>query len=308
MKEIKYLSPSSLKLFFSDIDQFYRQYLSDKQFDRMPQTKPMAIGSAFDARVKAYLYKELVNGGDSRFDLVALFESQVEIQNRNEVWRDSDDLFNWYKKNGMADLIRMMQGSLMEPRFEFGITSHVKTSIGGVELNGRPDCYFINKAGFPVILDWKVNGFYSNSKKSPAKGYVFSYPDMKSHRDTIVREYQGIGISNFKIEETDKDWANQLSIYGWLLGNEVGKEIIVAVDQLVGMRGEPRMAQFRGKVSQQYQEEWFKTIHKVWDHLKRGHIYMDMTLEQSQTRCKLFDDPGEKLFQIDGPQLKEMLG
>ena len=59
MRIPKSLSYSSLSLWEKDIDEFYAKYLSDHAAPRLPQTPPMAVGSAFDAEVKAALHAAL---------------------------------------------------------------------------------------------------------------------------------------------------------------------------------------------------------------------------------------------------------
>ena len=56
MRMPEYLSPTSLNVWKRDQEQFYLQYLAEKRPPREPQTQPMAVGAAFDAYVKSYLY------------------------------------------------------------------------------------------------------------------------------------------------------------------------------------------------------------------------------------------------------------
>ena len=59
MREIKYLSPSSISTFFDDRTEFYLKYCAENRPPRMKQTQPMSVGSAFDAFVKNHLVYSL---------------------------------------------------------------------------------------------------------------------------------------------------------------------------------------------------------------------------------------------------------
>ena len=84
MRHPTYLSPTSISLFYTDLREYYLQYLCDNRPERMPQTAPMAAGSAFDAYVKSYIYENLI-GKDPKFELSTLFEAQVESQHRDQM-------------------------------------------------------------------------------------------------------------------------------------------------------------------------------------------------------------------------------
>jgi len=72
-----YLSPSALGVFEKDREQYYLKYLADNRPPRMPQTEPMAVGSAFDAFVKSYLHHSLFgnHGKDNQYELNTIFEA-----------------------------------------------------------------------------------------------------------------------------------------------------------------------------------------------------------------------------------------
>lgn len=294
-RKIEYLSPTSYSIFREDPEKFYLSYLTLNRPPRPPQTIPMALGSAFDARIKSYLYEKLI-GKDPRFELTALYDAQVERQNRDEVWQDSLDLFELYQKNGLTSLLQEMAGSLTAPRFEIEVKGIVERSIHEIPLLGKPDVFYINKQGCQVIVDWKVNGYYSKYDYSPKPGYINIYPDMKTHKSTMRMPYKGMVIGSLPMEDIHDQWANQLSVYSWLLGGTVGKETITAIDQLVGKKGKTRVAQFRAKVSEEYQLDLFDNIRKVWGYIQDEHIFQDLSKEDSLNRCKLLDAHG-------GPEL-----
>ena len=78
------LSYSSLCLFEKEPDEFYVRYLANHRAPRLPQEQPAAVGRAFDAYVKAQLNWHLYDRAMSpQFEFPAIFESQVEPQNRD---------------------------------------------------------------------------------------------------------------------------------------------------------------------------------------------------------------------------------
>ena len=119
----QYLSPSALSLYKKDQVEYYRRYCCDSRPIKIPQTVPMAVGSAFDAFVKSYLFGKLCSAAPieecAKYDLTKLFNAQVETQNRQEVWEYGAHLFDMYKESGaLADLMMELSKSIDTPRFE----------------------------------------------------------------------------------------------------------------------------------------------------------------------------------------------
>jgi hypothetical protein len=344
MKTIQYLSPSSISKFYKEPREFYLNYLSENRPERFPQTKPMSIGSAFDAYVKSYLHEALFGKGNPEYELSSLFEKQVEAHNRDWAWDAGKYAFDCYKLSGaLADLMTLLSTATNDPRFEFEIrgtvggvevmvvddtnnqtpcvekaipeepmsnvtidesTGECYTAPGPLVLLGKPDVHFKNKEGFDVILDWKVNGFCGNSNTSPKPGYlklrdgwlgVQSKSHNKGHKDAFPMYHNGALINiNKKLEEVDQDWANQLSIYGWLLGLPVGSDFIVAIDQLAcgpDPSGYPkiRIAEHRTTVSKKHQEELLAKAQHVWEVVHSDHIFRDVDKELSIKQCVSLD-------------------
>lgn len=302
MRTLKYISPTSLKKFYDDRDAFYVDYLSDRNPARAPQTVPMAVGSAFDAYVKSFLVERLV-GKDPEFEFNTIFEAQVEPQNRDAALVDGKTVFDAYTKQGaLADLLIDLQGCVGRPRFETkieGFVSSVTQAIGDIPLLGKPDIFFITKKGAQVIFDWKVNGFYSNTGHSPKPGYVRIRTTDKnngnSHRDAHIMAHNGMMISiTHPLCSVEKDWAAQLAIYAWLLGESIGSQFIVAIDQIAcdKNKGTFRVAQHRSCVTPEFQRALFEKAHKMWYTLQAGHIYDHLSKQASDERCQLMEAIG----------------
>jgi len=316
MRNIKYLSPTSVKKFYSDKEDFYMTYLADNRDERPPQTQPMSVGSSFDAYIKSYLYKQLKLGDDERFELRTLFEEQVEEHNRDWAWDAGKKCFEAYKKIGAVADLMIFLINCEDPQFEFDMYGSIdivsaRLSDPGeatVNLRGKPDLYFTHldegvRVG--VLLDWKVNGYCSKRAPSPAAGYLnMRYCDgrpSKSYKECLPIRQNGITINAARRLETgNKDWATQLAIYGWLMGESIGSEFITGIDQLI-CTGEEiiGVAQHRSFISKEYQEEVWGMCKHAWARCKDGHFFDEMSIEESQNKCKVMDGNIVKAFELD---------
>jgi hypothetical protein len=306
MRKMTYLSPTSLKMFCDDKALFYMTYLADNRLPRAPQTNAMAVGSSFDAYAKSYLYNALFGKKDSRFELMALFEAQVESQNRDKAYAAGKHCFEEYKSTGaLVDMMLELKQSTTEPRFEFDIMGQVDgrregvaKDLGPVPFLGKPDVYFTNTIGARVIYDWKVNGFYSRA--SPMKGYIRCREGKQSHgshKDCIPQLWKGMKINvGFYLEQLNADWARQLAIYAWLCGEEVGtNQCIVGIDQLAcqpdSIRPYPkiRVAEHRLRLGKDFQQATFALAQDAWAVINSDHFFRDISKEESQEKCKLLE-------------------
>lgn len=289
MRQIQYLSPSSISIYNRSKEEFYITYLADVKAPRLPQNVFMAIGSAFDAYVKSFLHQHLFGkDNDPKFALLTLFEAQVEIQNRDKAFEHGKYCFEQYKKSGaLADLMLELEASKSRPMFEF----EVRGDIGGVILLGKPDLFFINRHDNKMLLDFKVNNFYGKSVISPMRGYIKYRPYGGAHKDCYIAAHNGtmINMSQY-LDETRKEWAEQLSIYGWLLGCEVGEQFIVAIDQIIGLPAgdlpEIRVAEHRLRIRKEFQEAFHLSVKRIWEIVHSDHYYREMSKEESQARCQ----------------------
>lgn len=310
MRVIKYLSPSSISKWRENRDEFYLTYLSEVRAPRFPQTRPMSIGSAADAFIKSFLYDQLFGGlAGSRFELKAIFEKQVEPQNRDWAWDHGKHAFDCYKRSGaLADLLIELQSALGTPRFEIDIEDVVKGfkegltqfDHAGVNFMGKPDVFYVNRYGMNINLDFKVNGWCS--KASPMPGYLRIRSGSGKaivegpHKNCFTQPYKGTLINCGQyLEQLNKDWATQLAIYGWLCGSDVGSDTIVAIDQFacVTRPGETypevRIAEHRLRIHSDFQWQLFAECQQIWDILHSDHIFRDLTLEDSKAKCQLLD-------------------
>ena len=306
MREIKRLSPTSLHIFESDRELFYTKYLSDAKPEWEPQSPAMAVGSSFDAFVKCNLHQHLFgNDGDGEYDLRSLFEKQVSNEELREwAWRAGKYAFDCYRTWGCYDdLLADLEQSEEDPRFEFELHG----DIDGVPFVGKPDMWY--KRNVQAVLDWKVTGFCSKYSNSPKKLYKSCRDcwgkerakptrgggEPKPHKGYVEIDHHGHKIGQHFLEEADKKWADQIAIYSWLLGVEVGDDsMVTCIDQLACKPSDDempliRVAQHRCRISAAWQNTLYKRIQDCWTILQSGHIFDDLTREESDSRCEVLD-------------------
>lgn len=306
MRKVEYLSPSSIATWRKSKEEFFLNYLADIRAPRMAQTQPMSIGSSFDAHVKSFLHEALFGkGNDPKFELKTLFEAQVESHNRDWAIIHGKHAFDCYRKCGaLSDLMLELQSAVGTPRFELDIRGAVSghregvtKNLGAVTLLGKPDVFYINRAGTYVILDWKVNGWCSARMASPMRGYCKLRTTTGTHggphKECMVMMWGGqmINVAHM-LEQLEDDWARQLTIYAWLCGMQIGDQFITAIDQLsCGPSGQVfplvRVAEHRLRVSPDYQWRVFAEAEELWEIVHSDHIFRDRSIEESKERCKI---------------------
>ena len=308
MRQPEYLSPTAIGEFLKGPENYYSKYLADHRPPRDPQTKPMSVGSSFDAFVKSYIFRALY-GHDGEFGFQTLFEKQVEKENRDWALEAGENCFKQYKKSGaLADLMIDLQGAQSAPRMEF----EVRGKIHGVTLLGKPDLFFVHKGGAKVLCDWKVNGYCAKSAVSPKKGFVkcrdgwdhslhkASRGNGEAHKDAMLVIHNGVFINGgLMLEDIDPSWARQQAIYAWLLEEDVGSDFIASIEQLAckPTTGEPvvRVATHRARISKAFQEGFIGVAKNLWERIRSKWIFTDMTIEESQARQELLDQEGKIL-------------
>jgi hypothetical protein len=317
MRSIEYLSPSAIAKFEEGVEGYYLQYLANDRPPRDEQNQAMSIGSSFDAYCKSYFHEKLFgkqHSDSNRFQFDTIFEAQVEEQHRDWARIHGKHAFEQYRSSGaLLNLLTELQASKTDPRFEFdvrgainGYRDGLQTKLGEVVLLGKPDAAFTNRDGNHIILDWKVNGWCSNYPVSPMPGYInlrdSSGKNYGSHKNCSPYELGSmtINIGTF-LEHHKEDWARQLAIYSWLVGEPIGSDFICAIDQLVckpqaGGIPAVRVAEHRLRVHANYQYKVFDRACEIWEIVHSNHIFRDMTLEDSQDRCALLDLRAEAMY------------
>lgn len=314
MRVPKYLSPTSLTKWVKDQETFYLDYLAESRPPRSPQTQPMSIGSAFDAYCKSFLHNRLFGKGHkdaNAFDLKTIFDKQVEPNNRDWAWTNGKYVFDWYIGCGaLLDMMKELEGSIGEPKFELEVQSFVSLDIHSVPFLGKPDIYLTNSQGVKMILDWKVNGYCSQHGQSPKPGYVKIFPGLESHKDAFSTKYKGVlingGIKNgtqVTLKDIDGDWNRQVNIYAWLCGCSVGEEFILGIDQIAcrgtsnGLPG-LRCAKHRYKSNTDHQIEIYRLAVECWRCCNNGpeKYFSGLTDSESKSRCDMLELRAKQMF------------
>ena len=316
MRTVEKISPTSLHLWETDREQFYLRYLAEARPEREPQSGAMAVGSSSDAFVKCALYHHIFgHDGNGEYDLKTLVNKQVQNEDiRTWAWDAGKHVFDCYRTWGLYDiLLEELLQSEEDPRFEF----ELKGLVGDVPVTGKPDLWY--KRNVQVVYDWKVNNYCSKNAASPKKFYKTCRdcwgPDQgkptRGFKDGVVKahpkykeiDHFGHLIGDHWLEEVDKTWADQLCIYSWLLGSEVGdSDVIVGLDQIACKPADPpliRVAQHRCRVSKQWQESLYARLQACWKTIQSGHIFDDLSREDSDATCEVLDMPqpmGDEAF------------
>ena len=297
LRKPKYLSFSSVSLFYKDRKEFFRKYICPIKVPRLKQMRAAAVGSAFDSLVKAALSADIYGqGARPEYALEVLFEDAVEKQNRDIALEDGWRCFDAYKvSSAYTSLLLMFKDAQRPPEFERDANAH----LFNIPVFGKTDCDFVDRYGNLVILDWKVKGFCSKYGASPAKGYGccldgwIESPHSRSHNmahklfDPVV--YNGVTINGNGIENCFEKWAQQLSLYGWILGQPIGSDThIVCVDELCCKYQGPdkhptiRVAHHASRISKPFQNDYFGKIKQCWERVTEGAIFdenNDMMIE-----------------------------
>lgn len=334
MRTPTYLSYSALSLFEADPEEFYLKYLSENRPARLPQTGPMCVGSSFDAYVKAALHEALFGkGSDPEYEFDRLFTDQVDEPNRDFALPAGLFCFEQYKATGAYDeLLALLQTSTEPPRFECKLTG----DIGGAPFLGKPDCRFVlnlDEGRISVVFDWKVKGFCSKYSASPSKGYALcrdGYPPIankkgvlkssqshgKSHKMYMPWIFRGLTINRDYMESCNESYADQCSLYGWLLGEPVGGETLVFIDELVCKpagdvtQGEYpfiRVANHRARVKPEYQQALVERVERCWNAIITEHVFLELSAEESKLRAEALDQMATALVS-DGSDEENWFG
>ena len=310
MRTPAYLSYSAQSKYKENIDEFVLRYLSDDRPDREPQGKPASVGSAFDAKVKAHMYTHSYGEGymPEKYSFEALFEKQVEPQNRDFAGAEGLHVFESYQTAGFLDRLKALADRAVEaPQYEF----RVEATVGGVPLLGLPDGYFrlpIEDSAaetLNVIADFKVNGYCGKAATSPNPGFLLcrdgyvatkqSRSHATTHKNATVSNYKGIEIGGW-MEDACEAWASQLSGYAWCMGEPVGSEdVVLLIHQIVAKpmpnaRPLLRCAEFAGPVRKPFQDFLLTSYQQLWNAITNDHIYPELSKEESQKRFKLMNE------------------
>lgn len=275
VKPLRFFSPTSFRQACECELSFYYQRMSEFELVRMPQTEAMAIGTAFDAFVKAEIARLL--GKPNRLNQLL---GGLEEQNLNVI-PHANALFEAYNYCGRVE--ELMKEGIEDIELSIERTvggskvAGTQVNLGGVPIFGKPDM----RLGFGHS-DWKVNGFGSKTGQSPKPGYKscktvkfkypigsvffegnsFSYTGEKGHHERFGEP----------LELIDSKWAEQLLFYSWLDGVPIEGDRQVGIEQ-IAIRGETvAFASFRTKISKEFALNTYATLVDKWQRFNQGEF------------------------------------
>ena len=202
-KDIR-LSCTQVDKFQRSPQEWFDEYIL--KLSKVPQTKPMCVGSAFDSYCKHKLAVDLFGPNHPEtLEMAKQFENSVEEVNRDFARVAGAYCLKKYMECGRYDQLLKFLATQDEVHFESLIEVPVGVIVADVdrvaskvvgkaclkEGTGRPetvnfimkpDC-FSQAGGVYTILDWKVNGFCSKDGGKPEKGYYRgpNGPNPKGH-------------------------------------------------------------------------------------------------------------------------------
>ena len=282
LKSINYFSPTSYQQACACEYSFYRERHSETPYIRLPQTKPMAVGYAFESFVKAELAFVLGKSNDRKNTLAKLLEN-VEEHNL-ECIAIGHDLFDKYQFWGCFD--RLVKDGLHD--IELSIHQTVQGElvagkegeVSGVPIFGKPDATMLNRGDNSLIpTDWKVNGHGSATGQSPKPGYIRCFVDGQDKGQHIT-----YGIAT--LEQINREWAIQLLFYNWMLGNK--SPFFGAIEQ-VAIRGNTvAFTSYRARISDDFIQEHLSRLIDLWGRFNKGQFAEP---EPGQWKCEPYGFP-----------------
>ena len=294
-----YLSPSSINQWIDDPEEFFLKYIV--RVPRQPQTKPMAIGSAFDSCIKSYLVSSIVEDNYSKKRHKQLYyeylADTVEPHLFNWAKEQGIIIFNMYKETGVLEhlLQDIVPGSLLPLE---SLSQEVEVEGCVVPLLGKPDLLWDSRShGCKIVDDWKCNGACSKYNKSPNPGYVDLFPSRALHKSCILED----GVNTQPVHPM---YLMQLTIYKVLTGAE-----IVGINQLVfgtcvpPTLGTLRVALHRHRISKQIVRDCLQIARDLWLHIQNytkgmgfGNIISAERCEQLLLQGEMLKDPTVRML------------
>lgn len=285
MKLPTYLSNSSLQLWETDRREYYLRYLADCRPPKIAQTLPMSVGSSFDGLVKNAIEK--MCGLEVR-DYSGQIEAAPGTAARDAAVAAGADVMQFYRSvNGIS---RLLCTGL--PRMEFSVEGDIPGTagcIGGaVRLLGKPDLYY-RIGGHAIVHDWKVNGYCS--KASPCKGYIWDSKSGTCHKG-LTPKVMRVGDQCLMIGSSDHFmWLDQLTSYGWLLGEALGDSFLLQVHQITRTSegGPLRLTEHRCYTEAGHQRSLRDRYVGCWEAIHSGRCFTDMGLEEDISEQRHLD-------------------
>ena len=139
---------------------------------------------------------------------------------------------------------------------------------------------------------------YKSEKPSKSHG--------TQHTNYMDFNHRGLTINVGYMEYCNDEYADQLCLYGWLLGEKPGDENVVGmIEEIVAKPASPtpllRVANHRARIKADHQQKLQDRVARCWEAVKPGHVFTDLTPEENAGRCQVLDDTAVGLGTGAGP-------
>ena len=118
----------------------------------------------------------------------------------------------------------------------------------------------------------------------------------KAHENYPPYDHHGFEINQFYMEAGNDEYADQLCLYGWLLGEQIGdEEVVCCIDEIVSKympEGKPllRVAQYRARVSNAHQMTVLASMADCWEAITSGWIFRDLSRDENDAKCQHLEE------------------
>jgi hypothetical protein len=234
--------------------EFYFRRLGPLEFapPKEPQSFPAASGIAFDAYVKNWLASKC------KIECPSLQYMLREVsEERDQAILLGAKLLEGYEASGAL-------GSLQMEGIKALALTHEDFAPGtNVPIQTRLDAI----TGFGVH-DWKVKGAGAPGERSPTPGYVRLYDSLKGCRTNPSphpRAYEAF-------DTIDPEWATQLTMYSWAIGQPIGESLASVDEVIVGADGRVRVACFRTRITEAFQRQVRDRLIEAWALIREERV------------------------------------
>jgi hypothetical protein len=278
------LSYSSWALFEKDQEEFFVRYLAGNRAPRLPQENYMSVGSSFDAYVKAALHSppclapatirtsssascSRIRSRSTTATGRSVLASTSSTATCSRVPTTSCSSCSRLRSSHRGSRRRSTPRStacLSPASRTFGSCRSSLTLIRcgwcstGRSRASAPSMVPARARAMPCAVMATVPWGQNVTKKDP--GGKPSKSHNTSHANYLDYNHRGLTINAGYMEHCNDEYADQVSLYGWMLGEPPGdEEVVVWIDEIVskfmGLGQNPllRVANHRARVSRDHQ-------------------------------------------------------
>jgi len=186
-----------------------------------------------------------------------------QVGSHLDLFETAERVYTGYVNAGMLERVtnHPTMGKLVSATMEVLVTVDIGGPNGSIIIGGFPDLVGEYKSGERVILDWKVNGYYSGKRVSIGKMPVYVCGDL-TKREKLV------GETLF----SETGWGCQLGVYSRCTGINTGMVHQFAFNGI----DKCRYAEFLGSIN---------TVAEVEDKAREVHKQLRNFTALTQAEC-----------------------